>query len=211
MHTANCDAGRTRPPTIPPTIVETLGGETVTIPAEPAAQGPDVARLIEICAERRRRPPRQTWIEVPFADGVYRFALGREQIKELERVCGYVGRDNAQIPVGIGAIFARMAKGRAFLVGGEIDWANFGAAEVLASEITERDCIETIRLALIGGNKGIVNGAIVPVPPARALQLIDAYVVGQPLEDAWDYAFAALGALITGVAVAPPPVVEEAP
>lgn len=160
---------------------------------------PAVERLAQLCADIQARPRRVTWVEVPFGDGVYRFHLGRRQINELERASGYTGRDGELVPLGVAAVFARVAKGRAFLPTGEIDWSNITEAEILASEITQRDCIETIRLGLIGGNRGVVDGREVTVPPARAMELLNTYVVGQPIEDAWHYAFATLGALIYGI------------
>jgi hypothetical protein len=178
-----------------------------TAPA--AAPSPDVARLVELCAQIQARPRRVTWIDVPFGDGTYRFQLGGKQVEELERACAYQGKDGSVIPLGVGAIFSRVAKGRAFLPTGEVDWTNITQAELLASEICQRDCVETIRLALIGGNRGVVGGKVVPVSPTRALQLLDAYVVGQPVEDAWHYAFASLGALMYGVEAPPEPDASE--
>lgn len=168
----------------------------------------DIKRLVEMCAEIQARPARMTWLDLPFGDGVYRFSLGPKQVKELERSRAYQGRNGEIIPLGIGAIFSRVAKGRAFLPGGDVDWHNITEAELLASEMTQADCVETIRLALIGGNRATVAGEVVTVTTARADQLIDAYVVGQPVEDAWTYAFAALGALMCGVD-APQPVPDE--
>jgi hypothetical protein len=177
--------------------------DTMNIPADDViaeiTSMPTVERLVQLCADIQSRPRRVTWVEVPFGDGVYRFHLNRRQIDELERACGYTGRDGQHVPLGVAAIFARVAKGRAFLPTGSIDWNNITEAEILASEITQRDCIETIRLGLIGGNRGVVDGAEITVSPARAMQLLEAYVVGQPIEDAWHYAFATLGALIYGI------------
>ncbi|MEI5687744.1 hypothetical protein [Sphingomonas kyungheensis] len=161
---------------------------------------PDIGSLVQLCAANRARPRRVTWIEVPFADGVYRFHLQRAQIQELERKCSYQAKNGEMIPLGIGAIFSRVAKGRSFLPTGEVDWSAITQAELLASEICQMDCVETIRLALIGGNRGIVDGEELRVGPDRARQLVDTYVVGQPVEDAWHYAFASLGALMYGVA-----------
>ncbi|WP_288338484.1 hypothetical protein [uncultured Sphingomonas sp.] len=173
-----------------------------------AYTSPDIVSLIDLCRDIQARPARETGITVPFGDGLYRLQLGRKQVEELERSCAYQGKNGEIIPLGVGAIFARVAKGRAFLPTGEVDWSNITEAEILASEITQRDCVETIRLGLIGGNHGIVNGTEVPVSAARALQLIDAYVVGQPVQDAWHYAFATLGALIYGVEAPPAPEME---
>ena len=173
-------------------------------------QSPDLVRLIQTCREIQARPPRQTWADIPFADGVYRFHLGRDQIKELERLCGHQDREGAVVPIGIGALFARVSKGRAFLTPSAPDWSNIHEAAALASEITERDCIETMRLALVGGNHAVVNGEAVAVSPMRVKQLMETYVVYQPLEDAWLYAFAALGARIVGVEAAPASVAAQA-
>jgi hypothetical protein len=134
---------------------------------------------------------------------VYRFHLRPKQVEALEQACAYEGKRGEITPLGIGAIFSRVAKGRAFLSNGDIDWGNVTEAEILASEITQRDCVETIRQALIGGNRAIIAGEVQPVSPTRASQLIDAYVVSQPVEDAWHYAFATLGALIYGVEAPP--------
>lgn len=130
-------------------------------------------------------------------------------MEELERSCGYQSSAGEAVPLGIGAIFSRVAKGRAFLPTGEVDWVNVSEAEILASEITQRDCIETIRLGLIGGGRGVVNDEIVIVSARRAMQLVEAYVIGQPIEDAWHYAFATLGALIYGVTPPVPPTSED--
>ena len=162
-------------------------------------RGPTIAELVELCRKHRSEEKRVTHLHMPFADGIYRFILGRKEIAELERTCGYVDRHGAAKPLGIGAIYGRMARGRAFLPTGEADWSNIAVAEALASEIVERDCIETIRLALIGGGMGLVDDERKPIGPVRAQTLIETYVVGQPLETAWNYAFAILSALISGV------------
>lgn len=124
----------------------------------------------------------QTSIELPFADGVYTFRLGLAQIDELQRKCG----------AGIGAIYSRVLKGRVALSGsetlGDPSFSDFHLADVL----------ETIRLGLIGGNSGLVNEQSAQVTPARATQLIDAYVKDQPLKAAWDMASAILFALMEG-------------
>lgn len=161
---------------------------------------PSTADFVALVERLRRQEPRVIHIHAPFGDGVYRMTLGMKEVAELQRVCGYADKHGVHQPLGIGAIYGRLARGRAFLPSGEADWAHMDAAEALASEIVERDCIETIRLALIGGAAGLVDGERVKVDPVRAKQLIDTYVAGQPLENAWTYAFAILSARITGVA-----------
>lgn len=159
--------------------------------------------LVDHMREIARRPSLRTDLRVPFADGVYRFALPSKEAAELERLCGYVDAGGVHRSLGLGGIFARMAKGRAFLPAGTPDWSNIGMAEALASEMVERDCRETIRLGLIGGGEGEVNGTLVKVEPRDAGRLVNIYVVDRPLEDAWTLAFAILGARIYGRAPDP--------
>lgn len=160
---------------------------------------PQVAALIADLERRRDQPKRATWARLPFADGVYRFQLRRKEIAELERLCSYRDAEGNLRSMGIGGVFARMARGRPLLPNGEPDWQRQSMAEVLAAEIIERDIIETIRLGLIGGGEGEVGGETLAVSPARALQLIDTYVAGHPIEDAWTLAFAVLGLVMFGI------------
>lgn len=158
-----------------------------------------VAALRAELERRRDAPKRVTWAELPFGDGVYRFHLGRKEMAELERLCGFKDAEGNHRPVGIGGIFSRMARGRPLLPSGEPDWTQVSAAEILASEIIERDAIETIRLALVGGGAGVVANEPVTVSATRAQQLVSTYVVGRPIEDAWTIAFAVLGLAMFGV------------
>lgn len=164
----------------PPPCVSAGSGEN---PAEPRASIDSPAfRLTDA------HPRRATDLRLPFANGTYRFALPAKQLAELERERG----------AGAGAIYGRLAQGRALLATGGVDWGMLSVAAISASNMVEADCLAVIRLALIGGGEGEVNGERVEVKPSRAAQLIDAYVAGQPLEDVWTYAFAALGARLCG-------------
>lgn len=130
-------------------------------------------------------------IELEFGDGQYLFALPLVQINELQRKCG----------VGIGGLYARVCKG-CLLVEGE--WLlNPGMAEFFAL-----DLVETIRHGLIGGAKGTVSGEEVKVTPILANQLVEAYVLGRPLIEAWKTATTVLGTCILGYA--PPKKAEPA-
>lgn len=120
-------------------------------------------------------------IDLNFADGEYRFALGLAQIDELQRKCG----------AGIGAIFARVMKGS--MRQGEQIILSPGHAEFYAL-----DLIETVRQGLIGGKQGIVNDLPVEVTPQIAKRLVDNYLLNQPLSHAWDMAVAILAAVIVG-------------
>jgi len=120
-------------------------------------------------------------IELEFGDGQYTFALPLVQIAELQRKTG----------IGIGGLYARVTKGAQVV--GEKVYLNAGSAEFYAL-----DLIETIRHGLIGGGKGVVNGEEVEVTPIIANRLVDAYVLGRPLQSAWNFAATILGVCIVG-------------
>lgn len=127
----------------------------------------------------------QTWIVLPFANGEYRFALGLEQIKEIERAAN----------CGIGAVFARTSKGRYGLLEGEI------YPELAEYKFTE--LVEVIRQALIGGGEAIVDGQDVKIPAVRANQVVESYLLGISdqriaITQIWMIAYAILHALIHG-------------
>ncbi len=120
-------------------------------------------------------------IDLQFADGLYTFALPLERIDELQRKAG----------AGIGKLFARVIKG-ANRIGDDIVLAPANA------EFYALDLIETVRQGLIGGGKGVVDGAEVKVTPALAQRLVANYVLNQPLSSAWELAVSILGAVIVG-------------
>lgn len=121
-----------------------------------------------------------THIDLEFADGEYRFALGLEQINELQNACGD----------GIGAIYARVLQGR---VASDVAVGHPGfAAYKLA------DLVETVRQGLIGGGQGLVDGQAVKVEPMRANQLVANYLHPMPLSKQWDLAASILFAKVEG-------------
>lgn len=124
-----------------------------------------------------------THIELKFGDGDYLFALKLPQILELQRLCG----------AGIFAIYGRVLKGRYVL--GDTD-VSFGVPQECEAFIL--DIFETIRLALIGGGKGMVSGEEVSVNVLRARQLVETYCHSLPLKQSWDVAAAILVATIEG-------------
>lgn len=141
----------------------------------------------------------QTEIEQEFGDGVYLFALRLPEIKELQRLCD----------AGLFTIYGRVLAGRNKLIdpaGNEIvvTAAHQGAAFV-------EDVYETVRLGLIGGGRGLVNGQEVKVDALRARQLMETYVYGKPVKPTWDLAAATLYALIEGYDPGPKGEPAEAP
>jgi len=126
----------------------------------------------------------QTWTVLPFGNGSYRFALGLEQIKEIERAAD----------AGLGAIFARTSKGRYGFKEGEIypELAEYRFPEL----------VEIIRQGLIGGGEGEVDGQPVSVSAVRANDLVRAYLLDVNtrlrLTEIWMISYAVLHALVHG-------------
>lgn len=122
----------------------------------------------------------QTHIDLAFADGEYRFALGLAQIHELQTKCG----------VGIGGLYARVLQGRV------TDDVSVGHPQYGAYHID--DLVETVRQGLIGGGQGMVDGAEITVGALRANDLVTRYLMPMPLVEQWNLAAAILYAKIEG-------------
>jgi hypothetical protein len=131
-------------------------------------------------------------LELKFGDGEYRFDLKLPQLAELQEKCG----------VGVGAIRARLGAGRYLLKATGAPYGNPDEAR-----FTAEDIYHSIRLGLIGGGGGIVDGRPVTVGGSEAKILADRYVLGRPLAEAWTVAYAVLAARVDGYA----PAVEAAP
>lgn len=122
----------------------------------------------------------KTHIDLAFADGVYRFALGIGQIHELQEKC----------KAGIGAIYARVLQGRV------TDDITVGHPAYAAYHID--DLVETARQGLIGGGVAWVGDDEIKVGPLRANDLVDRYFSTLPLMEQWDIAAAILHAKVDG-------------
>jgi hypothetical protein len=122
-----------------------------------------------------------TEIELEFADGAYLFALKLPQLAELQEKCG----------AGILAIYGRVMRGRYVLDGQILGLAHEG-------EAFSHDLYETIRLGLIGGGRGMVDGKEVLVSSLTAKTLVERYMHPAPLREAWTVAAAILSAKIEG-------------
>ncbi len=122
-------------------------------------------------------------IDLAFADGTYRFALGLGQIRELQTKCG----------AGLGEIYARVIQGR---VPDEV--ASAGGGHPAFARYTLDDLYEAIRQGLIGGGAGIVDGVEVKVGALRANELVARYLEPMPITQWWDLAAAVLFATVEG-------------
>lgn len=123
----------------------------------------------------------QTALELHFGDGEYLFDLKLPQLAELQEKCGS----------SIFAIYRRVMQGRYVYEGEVVAFANEGDA-------FDRDLFETIRLGLIGGGKGLVDGQEVRVSALTAKALVERYCYPAPLRDSWAVAAAILSARIEG-------------
>jgi hypothetical protein len=128
-----------------------------------------------------------TAVTLQFADGEYRFWLPLPQVVELERKTG----DTSILVIEErlrGAIGVEQGDGEPSFV-----FLGGGAAMV-------GDVRETLRLGLIGGNSGMVEGEEVEVGPGLAKQLVDNYVYpARPLAEGVVLAWRVLHAAIHGV------------
>lgn len=128
----------------------------------------------------------QTFIDLPFANGTYRFRLTLPGIVEIQRATG----------AGIGAVFARLIRGRYRQRGSE-EHDTFGLPN--EGEFHKDDLLETIRQGLIGGGMGWVDGVEVPVSPLKANELLLTYCFpARPINEAWTLATAILTVAMTG-------------
>lgn len=116
-------------------------------------------------------------VDIVFGDGTYTFRLPLVLVNELQRKTGK----------GIGKLFATVLKGRYVLP----DGGGFGMPT--EAEYAVGDLLETIRLGLLGGGRGTVNGEEVKVDPALAQSLMETYCYpARPLNEAWELATAIL-------------------
>jgi hypothetical protein len=124
--------------------------------------------------------PTETTLD--FADGRYRFFLTLPLLTEFENKHGSILMLEPPLRQGIGLDEA----GKPIFVGAE-------------SEARAPICRDLIRLALIGGNKGTVDGEDVEVGPGRAKELVDVYTFpARPLAEAAALAWQIASVIIYG-------------
>lgn len=123
------------------------------------------------------------FIVLEWADGEYEFRLPVGQLAELQTKCA----------AGIGKVYARLMAGR---------YVDQRTQEIvlnpLQAELHYEDITEVIRLGLIGGKRGIVDGKQIEVTPTKAQQLIRDYVHTRPLLENWKVASAVVNAFMIG-------------
>lgn len=123
-----------------------------------------------------------TALELLFADGEYLFDLKLPQLAELQEKRGPVFEVYGRITQGCwvdpatGVTYADTTKGGAYA----------------------EDLFETIRLGLIGGGRGLVDGKEVEVTPLTAKTLVERYCHTRPLRESWAVARSVVLAKIEG-------------
>lgn len=130
-------------------------------------------------------------IPLQFGDGEYLFDLKLPQIIELQDKCGFVDTKGNRKPKGILAIYASVMAGRGTIDGEPVGIPTEADAEALEIK-------ETIRLGLIGGAQGEVDGETVEVTPLTAKTLVNRYFDLNPIAENWDIAAAILHARVVG-------------
>jgi hypothetical protein len=130
-------------------------------------------------------------IEISFGDGDYLCALRLPQLVELEEKCGFTDIHGNRRKRGVVAIYSDVIAGLT-VVDGKL------AAIPQAGMASASDCREIVRLALIGGGKGIVDGAETEVSPLKARQLVETHLDPRPIVEWWTMAAAILRAAIEG-------------
>ncbi len=131
-----------------------------------------------------QKPPAEITLE--FADGDYLFRLPLRLLAELQQLRGtpvtWPDGSSGVRPKAFGTIWR----------------------EQMTGEYDPLDCRQIVRLALIGGNRGVVAATEteIPVSAATAERLLATYFDPWPEEDKWDLARAVLAAV--GQGYAPP-------
>lgn len=121
-----------------------------------------------------------TALDLHFADGEYLFDLKLPQLDELQQKRGPIFE-----------IYGRVLRGRSFYDGVLI-------ADTTAGAAFAEDLFDTIRLGLIGGGRGLVNGKEIEVSALTAKTLVERYCHSAPLKESWSVAAAILAARIEG-------------
>lgn len=130
-------------------------------------------------------------IDLDFADGRYLFALRLPQLEELEERCGYTDAKGNRHRRGVIAIYGDLIAGLDIQDGEIVAIPQIGQASGI-------DARHVIRLGLIGGGKGLVEGKEARVDALVARSLCERYVDNAPIVKRWTMAAAILKAAIEG-------------
>lgn len=136
-----------------------------------------------------------TKVSFAFGDGDYTFWLPLPQVIELQRRCGMLDNEGKLHPKSILTIFDQISEGMGADGEGSVLWIGGGAA-------LPNECNEVLRLGLIGGNAGMVDGSEIQVGPHRAQELVGLYgYPARPLSEVMAHAYRVLHAAIVGIDV----------
>ncbi len=122
-------------------------------------------------------PTSGTWLRA--FGGAYRLLLALPQINELQDRCAHADRHGSRHSKAFYAIHGALCGGW-----NDIEDRPFPAATSQVPTATFAECIEAIRLALIGGGMAVVDGRLVDVDAAHADRVLKKHLVDAPLEHA---------------------------
>lgn len=126
-----------------------------------------------------------TAVELKFGDGTYRFWLPMRELVQLEKE---TGKSVLQMHDEMGQSLG-LSPGD-----NKVQFLGGGATRFI-------EIRSTIRLALIGGNSGKVNGEEKPIGPLSAQAIVENYVDARPLAETLPVAWAILDAAVRGVSL----------
>lgn len=134
-----------------------------------------------------------TWLNA--FGGKYRLLIPLAKINELEERFAREDRHGCWWPKSIYRIHDDISGGW-----NELDSHLFPTAPERGPAATVDECIETVRLALIGGGKAVIDGKSVRIDAARANRIVEQHFLAQPLEQARRLA----GTILAWVIMGPP-------
>lgn len=135
----------------------------------------------------------ETRITLPFADGEYEFWLPMSRVVAAEREMGRLDADGVRKPHSILTVFHDLGTHLGVVLDG---------AHVLTGPmpVLPADAHAIIRNALVGGNRGMVNGEQIAVGDAMARNLIETYCYpARPLMHDLGLAWRILQAAVYGI------------
>lgn len=120
------------------------------------------------------RPQSGAWLRAD--DGAYRLLLSAPQIRELEqrfaepRAGGHRPKPFSRIHADLGTSSA--------------DARAYASATGNTPAATVGECVDAIRLALIGGGMAVIDGRVVTIDGTRADRFVQQHLLNRPLEHA---------------------------
>lgn len=128
--------------------------------------------------DRTPRLPRAgTWLKA--FDGAYRLLLTSPQITEMEERFARQDRHGTKYLKSFQRIHAELCGGW-----NDLEDHPFPVATNIRPTATLAECVEAVRLALIGGGMAVVDGELIAIDAARAERILQDHLLDRPIEHA---------------------------